>query len=235
MADAQSSQETDHGHVVDFAKTLAGVTALTAGLAAIATATGAFDRMQRNYPAWSAAAFSAAVAAGSLGVAATLFRTTTKSPRWLPTLRTALIASALALFLYAAVSAFVFEVRAQSDRPRPSITAGIDTQPSLDVTGTVKVEAMSSGDSLQVQVGGVLPDPSSPNDYGPEEILYQSRIGADGDGKLQLPLRVALPANRFRWISIVAWVDEKPENCFERSFNFKKAPGCVLIRIPHPT
>jgi hypothetical protein len=206
---------------VDFQKALAGVTALGAAFAVLATATGAFDQMQRNEPQWSAAVFGVAVLAGLLAVGGGIAT---------GLLGKVLIAGSLIALAFAGIAGIVFLVEAQSSRPPPSIKVIYKTDPQLSLSGSVRAEEMTSKESLKVQVLGAR----EPSDVGrKEDILLNARLGADASGSIDLPIDVLLPSKTYLVLTVLAWVGEKPTGCFKRaSKDFKQTPGCVQLRIP---
>lgn len=209
---------------LDFTKALAGVTALAATLTALATATGAFDSMERNEPQWSAAVFSAAALAGVCIVVAALFKNRAK---WIP------LGIGIPAFLFAAVAGIVFVIQAQGDRPPPNLKAQFKTGPSLTLTGSVKVEGMTSREILKVKVYGARPEGTDQDSFGKEDLLFNAGLGANASGKIELPVEIPLPATTYNWISLLAWIGDKPTDCFySPKRDFKSVPGCIVMRVP---
>jgi hypothetical protein len=202
------------------------VTALAAGFAALAGATGAFEQMQRNYPRWSAAIFAAAVVAGVLAVAAGVAKDDAEA---------AFAVVALAAFTFAAVAGVVFLVKARGDRPAPSIGVVFKQGPPLSVSGSVKSEQMTAKETLKVRVtANQPPSEQTPDKLGPEVRLYDASLGPDASGSVELAIDVTIASAKYRWVNVLAWVAEKPDACFtvRPRMNFKNIPGCVIMRIP---
>jgi hypothetical protein len=208
---------------VDFGKALAGVTALGAGIAVLAGATGAFEQMQRNTPQLTALAFSLAVIAGMLVVGAGW--TTGKAETYLGI-------AGLGVFLIATILGIVLLVDARGARPPPSIKVSFKSDPALAVTGSIKVEQMTAKETLKVRV--VANDSPDNTALGimREDRLLDAQLGSDPSGDAELPLDVPVPLGKYVWVDVLAWISEKPDACFAHPTSFKNTPGCVAIRIP---
>jgi hypothetical protein len=211
---------------VDFSKALAGVTALAAAFAALATGTGAFEQMQRSEPQWSAAVFSTALLAGVLFVGAGLAG---------GFLEKIFVALALIAFTFAAVAGIVFLIQARGNRPTPSITAALKTTPRLVIAGSVKIGGMRPNETLKVSVLGEPPgaaaDPNSHSEA--EDRLFDARLGPDGSGAIDFPYDVPIPTKKYRFVRVAAWVAERPGSCFGPPDSVS-TPGCIVIRLVEP-
>jgi hypothetical protein len=209
---------------IDFGKALAGVTALAAAFAALATATGVFDQMQRNEPGVSALIFCLAAAAGVLIVLAGI-ATNQK-------LEGVLVWIGLGCFAVAAVLGLIFLVLTRSDHPPPAIKVQVKSDPELAITGTISAEQLTSSKSLKVNVFGVRPT-KDPNGFGSTQSLFKARLGSDASGSVELPISVPIAPKLYRWATVLAWIDEKPGLCrVNVAPEHIKETGCVIVRVP---
>jgi hypothetical protein len=203
---------------------------LAAALAALATATGAFDQMQRNEPQWSAAVFGVAVLSGVLVVAAGGIGSS--AWRWVA------LGPALVAFLFAAVAGIFFLINAHGARPTPYVTASLKTTSPAALTGTVKVDQVTSSETVDVFVGATTD--AAPTDATKVTQLFEARMGAAASGSFELPLNVIVP-DGFRTVTVRAWVIRQGQQakqgsaCFPDKPNedtIESEPGCVVIGVP---
>jgi hypothetical protein len=204
---------------IDFVKALAGVTALGAGIAVLANATGAFEQMQRNHPQWTAAVFAVALLAGVIVVAAGLLAGTTE---------TVLGIIGLVVFGLAAGAGIWLLIDARGERPPPSIKS----DPKLSIAGSIKVEQMTASETLKVRVVANTASDNNVTGIAIEDRLLDARMGSDASGAVDLPLDVPVPEKKYVWVNVLAWISEKPDDCFGQRTNPKNTPGCVAMRLP---
>lgn len=229
---------------VDFAKALAGVTSLGAGLAVLAGATGAFEGMQRNNPQWTAFVFSAAVVAGVLVLAAGW---TNGKPITVPVGRlgigardktvtanaeTLLGVLGLAIFLPAALGGIILLVKARGERPPPSIKVAFKGDSKIAIAGSIKAELMTADETLKIRVVANKSADNTATGILAEDRLFDARMGPDASGAVDLPLDVPIPTKKYEWVNVLAWISDKPDACFGLRTNSKNTPGCVAIRLP---
>jgi hypothetical protein len=174
--------------------------------------------MQRDNPGWCSAAFGVAVLAGVMVVAAGLLSGGVAK---------VFLGVGLAMFLGASIAGIVLLINARSDRPAPSVDVKLESTVALAVAGTVKVEEMTSHDTLTVRVVAG-PTPNSPR----YDQLYYASLGPDASGTAQIGLDVPLPATGYAYAEVQAWVNTHPGNCFATARNSKQTPGCVYMRLP---
>jgi len=209
---------------VDFGKALAGVTALGAGIAVLAGATGAFEQMQRNTPQLTALAFSLAVVAGMLVVGAGWTKGNAE---------TYLGIAGLGVFLIATILGIVLLVDARGNRPPPSIKIAFKKGSALAVTGSIKVEQMTAKETLRVRVVGNSSPVNKALAIKRKDRLLDAQLGSDPSGDAELPLDVPVPKNKYVWVDVLAWISDKPDACYaHQKRSTKNTPGCVAIRIP---
>jgi hypothetical protein len=208
---------------IDFVKALAGVTALGAGIAVLANATGAFEQMQRNRPQLTALVFSVALLAGVIVVAAGLLSGTTE---------TVLGIVGLVVFGLAAAVGIWLLIDSRGERPPPSIKVAFKTDPNLSVVGSIKVEQMTASETLKVRVVANTAPDNKVTGIAIEDRLLDARMGSDSSGAVDLPLDVPVPEKKYVWVDVLAWIADKPDDCFGQRTNPKNTPGCVAMRLP---
>ncbi len=204
----------------DFLKSLAGVTALAGALAAFATATGAFDRMQRNHPYWTVSVFAVALLAGVLLMIGSAWKTVHTAWFAVP---------AVGLFLAAFVVGLIVLLRSQTDRPTPSVSVSVNTGSQTSVTGAIRAEAMKSDEIVHTSVYGAttVKEIGRPTQ---EVLLYRSFIGPNASGTVDTSFEAPVP-DQVRYVSVLAWATERPGACWKKRHP-KETPGCVFVYIP---
>jgi hypothetical protein len=139
--------------------------------------------------------------------------------------------------------AVVATVSTASQTERPMITLDVDPS-NLNVAATVKVSNVPSDRRMVLVVDG-LTDSDSGDTYNPTTV-YQAYVGPDGDGKIDLPVKLRLSPG-FNAVGIKAYVSQPHKDTGRagqvctpyprRVSTFAEArgdvgPGCVIVALP---
>lgn len=205
----------------------ATVTAVLAGLGAV---NGGLERMLRNHPWQARIAFGLTSLAIALAVMArSSFSRSTPAflrhrlllgndpPR--STQRRLVVLSALA-FAIGLLWATWNAVATPGDTGRPSITAKFDTEEGLRLEGLVRASGLKSDQEVTVVVDGLIPN------YKPIR-LYESHIGPDPAGVVELNLSVPLSPGSYKYVGVGAFRGREGDSkCGANN------QGCLLLRVP---
>jgi hypothetical protein len=208
----------------------AGVTSLFGVIGAL-TATGALGRLERNEPDALTAAVLVVLLGAVMLVIAGLPVTRGRSELFATLVGTGLTVVGLGWAIAASVG-----VASQTERPE--IHMAVDAKNSL-VKGTIKVGNLASDQRFAVLVEGLNPNEGDDRAWD-IATLAQFYVGPDGDGKVNLPVKVIVPADTYASVGIRAWSGETkcrsyPRRGADEEFREQIAgakAGCVVLPLP---
>jgi hypothetical protein len=217
---------------VNVSAMVAGVTTLF-GVVGALTATGVLGRLERNEPRALTAAVIVVLLGSVMLVIAGLPITVGRSEIFATLLGTGLTVVGIAWALVAGVLA-------AGERERPEMHFSITAEGPL-VDGRVKSGNLDSGRRLAVLVEGLKVSGASKR--WDVFTLAQYYVGPDGDGKVDMPVKVLVPPNRYDAVGIKAWTDERdtcgkyPRRVANEEFKLQvdqAGTGCVVLPLPEP-
>ena len=237
-----SRSPTDDARLDGAATALAaGLTTITAALAAFGTAGGILERMSINSPGLTRWGFGFAALAVALAITARVAPTPTLT-RWL------LAASAV---LFGAALFILVDRAAQipSTRERPQVQAVMSRGEDLVLEASVEAVGLASSESVRVAVDGFRPLTNGVCERGVEVPdtgtclvrLYLARLGPDEAGRVETAVRLPLPERRFREVAVLAGTGDLREKCQlldipegspTEPLGVGTAEGCVRLRVP---
>jgi hypothetical protein len=223
-------------------ETLTKVLSIAAAFAALLSSlavTGVLGQMERNHGVLFAASCSCVFLAASLWVAVAIFPSSAApkpgATKWGDDIRRwfhdhgAESAQLLGLAALAAglILGVVALIQTQNDPDQPSIT--VTELSATSMTARVNATGLSTRDTMQVRVDGLIGAPGAVPTEGERKLLFWASLGGDIDGKIDLPVHVAIPAgDKITAVAVVASIDGAA-TC---SRTAGKSPGCVIALLP---
>jgi hypothetical protein len=218
---------TDDGHVNPAALT-AGITALVGAVGAL-TATGLLGRLERNEPKALTAAVILVLLGALMFVIGGLKVTAGRSELFATLVGTGLTVVGIG---WAAAAAIV----TAGTRERPEMEMALSDDATL-LEGSVKAANLGSTRRLAVRVDGLTRNGNQT--YWDVFTLAQYYTGPDGDGKIDMPVKVRIPPGEFESVGVQAWTDDEQDACDEgypRRLVGRTADnagtGCVVLPLP---
>ena len=203
---------------------LAALPALGAVLTALAITGDIVERMARNHPLATFAAFACAAVAVFLGaVAAFGLREGSNEERRVLYLGLVVLGAGLVFTVSAGV-------RTWGDRPQPSIT--VTPKPGSKVAVSVRGIGLRSSDHIVVEVEQLLRVTTEQglHTWKPGQPLYGASLGPNSAGDVEQTVDLPLPAGDFDDLGARAWVGDEPKPCYTKG----NTTGCVRVHIPRP-
>jgi hypothetical protein len=215
------------------------VTALTAGVTSLfalvggLTATGALGRLERNEPEVLIAAVLIVLLGSVMLVIAGLPITSGQSEIFASLVGAGLTAVGIGW----AVAASITDARHSE---RPGLEVAVDAKGAL-LEGTVKAGNLAFDERFAVLVEGLKKRGAGREGDWSVSTLAQYYVGPDGEGKVELPVKVRVPPKRYTALGIRAWSgdDERCRNYPTRGgiedFRTQVAEaraGCVVLPLP---
>jgi hypothetical protein len=209
----------------------AGVTSLFAVIGALA-ATGVIGRLERNEPDALIAAVFIVLLGSAMLVLAGLPITTDRSEIFAILVGTGLTVIGIGWAIAAGI-----KDAGRSERPR--LTVALDSKGTV-VKGKVRAANLKSDRTLVVLVEGLNVSEAAKKNWQVTN-LAQYYVGPDGDGKVDMPLAVPVPADEFTHVGVKAKTRET-DTCSQYprrrgSEPFKEEiegvdAGCAVVRLP---
>jgi hypothetical protein len=234
----------------DLAKALSIPAAFAALLSSLAV-TGVLGQMERNHGIAFAIACSFVFLAASLWVAVAIFpepaaKPARKAPvshggahRWLASnWRKSVQLFGVASLVIGLVFGVVGLIRTQNDPNEPSIVVNSLTATTL--TATVAASGLSTRDTMEVHVDGLVGATSAEPSVTKGTSLYWASLGADSDGKINLPITATIPSGKnITAVAIVAFTGGQSD-CLQLATKGRLkgklvrdfGPGCVVALLP---
>lgn len=206
---------------------------MAGGVAALATAvtslavTGTLGRMQRNHPV------SFSIAIGLIVIAsATLIITGVLARR--PDSRDAFVrignAIGVAFAAAALILGFVVSIKTAGEPERPNVSVTLDPA-TMVLTGTAKVERLSTGTPLTVTVDGIVRHGAS---LVIVQRLAEASVGPDADGNATKAISVPVPPGRFDVVGVRATIKDSDKPA-DQCGSYPTAPSAKAAKHPDGT
>jgi hypothetical protein len=203
---------------------LAALPVLGALLTTLAITGDSIERMARNHPAASFAAFGCAALAVLLGAFAAFgVPKGSSAERPVVTIGLLLLGAALVVGVYAGVESW-------GDRAQPSIT--LRPKSSSKVAVSVNGSGLRSTDHIVVEVEQLLRvvDSQGHMTWKAGQPLYGASLGPDRAGEVDYTVDLSLPPGDFDDLGARAWVGGEPAPCYTRG----NTTGCVRVHVSRP-
>jgi hypothetical protein len=233
----RSVSKTDEEKIDSAVKWLIGsfgtVSAVLAGLGAV---NGGLERMLRNHPVGSLFAFTfTSLAIGLAVMAQSAFYDEPGEDggpwglwAWLFASRKRLIALSALSFMIGLVLVTWWAVITPSSREQPTVTARFATQEGLSLVGSVKASGIKSDEIVTISVDGLTREDNGELRF--VDSIFDSDLGPNPAGILDVPLDVAVPTGRFELVGVSArFAEEASQKCRKDDPN----EGCVVLRVPN--
>jgi hypothetical protein len=203
---------------------LAALPVLGALLTTLAITGDSIERMARNHPAASFAAFGCAALAVLLGAFAAFgVPKGSSAERPVVTIGLLLLGSALVFGVYAGIESW-------GDRAQPSIT--LRPKSSSKVAVSVSGSGLRSADHIVVEVEQLLRvvDDQGRVAWKMGQPLYGASLGPDRGGDVDYTVDLSLPPGDYDDLGARAWVGDEPAPCYTRG----NTTGCVRVHVARP-
>jgi hypothetical protein len=205
-----------------------GVTTLLGAVGAL-TATGVLGRLERNEPRALTAAVIVVLLGAVMFVIAGLPVTTGRSEIFATLVGTGLTVVGIGWAMAAGILT-------AGHRERPEMEMALDAEGTL-LEGKVEAANLASRRRLVVLVEGLTRNGEAT--YWDVFTLAQYYVGPDGDGKIDMTVKVVIPPDEFDSVGVKAWTDDEPDSCdngYPRrlvgSTADKAGTGCVVLPLP---